>query len=218
MLLFSVLLQLAVVTLLFPSQVAAFYFYSNGERRCFHKELSKDTLLQGKYNVKAYDDGTQSYVDTNSQEFDVSLEVEEVFDNDHRIIRQKGVSGELRLLASDSGEHRICIQAQPKSWMSKSKTRIDLDFEVGSDGQFGTKEKTVTDSLHQKINILNDKVHAVKREQQLVREREAQFRDISESVNSHAMWWSVFQFVVLILTCIWQMRHLRTFFVKQKVL
>ncbi|GCE99870.1 emp24p/erv25p- protein [Zygosaccharomyces mellis] len=216
--LFSTLLKLAIVALLFPSQIAAFYFYSNGERRCFHKELSKDTLLQGKYSVKVYDDGIQSYRDTNPQEFDVSLEAEEVFDDYHRVMHRRGVSGELSLLALDSGEHRICIQAQPNSWMGQTKTKINLDFEIDSDVKLDSKQKTVVDSLHQKINILNDKVLAIRREQKLVREREAQFRDISESVNSHAMWWSVFQLVVLVLTCIWQMRHLRTFFVKQKVL
>ncbi|GAV55810.1 hypothetical protein ZYGR_0AY02030 [Zygosaccharomyces rouxii] len=218
MLLFSALLKLAIAALLLPTQVAAFYFYSNGERRCFHKELSKGTLLQGKFSVKAYDDGIQSYRDTNPQEFDVSIEVEEVFDDYHRVMHRKGVSGEISLLALDSGEHRICVQAQPNSWMGKSKTKINLDFEIGSDTQLDSKQKTVVDSLHQKVNILNDKVLSIRREQKLVREREAQFRDISESVNSHAMWWSVFQLVVLVLTCVWQMRHLRTFFVKQKVL
>lgn len=212
------LFHIGLIALLFPTQVAAFYYYSSGERKCFHKELSKGTLLQGKYNVQAYDDGLKAYRDTNTQEYDVAIDVEEVFDDYHRVMHQKGVVGELNLLALDSGEHRICIEAQPTKWLGTSKTKINLDFEIGSDVQLDSKQKTVVDSLHQKVNILNDKVTAIRREQKLVREREAHFRDISESVNSHAMWWSVIQLVVLLLTCIWQMRHLRTFFVKQKVL
>ncbi|AQZ17122.1 ERP1 (YAR002C-A) and ERP6 (YGL002W) [Zygosaccharomyces parabailii] len=218
MMLLHALFEIALFALIFPTQVAAFYFYSNGERKCFHKELSKGTLLEGTYNVQSYDDGLQAYKDANSQDYDVSVDVEEVFDDYHRVMHQKGVAGNLKLLALDSGEHRICIEAQPKKWLGNSKTKINLDFEIGSDVQLDSKQKTVVDSLHQKVNILNDKVAAIRREQKLVREREAQFRDISESVNSHAMWWSVIQLVVLLLTCIWQMRHLRTFFVKQKVL
>lgn len=53
------------------------------------------------------------------------------------------------------------------------------------------------------------KLEDIRREQQYQREREADFRDLSEVTNSRAVWYSVAQIVVLIVTCAWQLRHLK---------
>ena len=41
------------------------------------------------------------------------------------------------------------------------------------------------------------------------REWEADYRDLSEATNSRAVWYSVAQIVVLLVTCTWQLRHLK---------
>lgn len=218
--LFSIFFQFTMCCVLFPTQVVGFYFYSNGgDRKCFHKELSKDTLLQGRYNVQFYDDELKSYREANSEEFDVVIDVEETFDDNHRVVHQKGApTGDFMFIALDSGEYRVCIQPQATKWLNKGKTKVDIEFEIGDDSKVDSKQKSAVESLHSKISILNEKLTEIRREQKLVREREAQFRNISESVNSHAMWWSIVQLIALGVICAWQMRHLRTFFVKQKVL
>lgn len=48
-------------------------------------------------------------------------------------------------------------------------------------------------------------------------EREAEFRDQSEATNSRVVRWTLIQIVVLSITCAWQLSHLRTFFIKQKL-
>lgn len=53
------------------------------------------------------------------------------------------------------------------------------------------------------------KLEDIRREQQYQREREADFRDLSESTNSRALWYSVAQISVLLGTCFWQLRHLK---------
>lgn len=63
--------------------------------------------------------------------------------------------------------------------------------------------------LSQKLRDLNLKLEDIQREQQYQREREAAFRDMSESTNSKAVWYTVAQIGVLIATCAWQMRHLK---------
>lgn len=209
-----------VLLLLLPSHAAAFYFYTNGgERKCFHKELSKDALLQGKYNVQTYDSELDSYRESSPSELSVVIDVEEVFDDNQRVVHQKGSpTGDFTFVALDSGEHRICFQPQSQGWLAKVRTKIDIEFEVGSNSKLDSKKKNSVQTLQSKVQILNEKVAEIRREQTLVREREAMFRDASESVNSRAMWWGVIQLIVLGATCAWQLRHLRTFFVKQKVL
>jgi p24 family protein alpha len=58
---------------------------------------------------------------------------------------------------------------------------------------------------------------AIRREQQYQREREAEFRDTSESVNSRVIWWTIIQIIVLGVTGVWQMRHLKHFFQTKKL-
>ena len=60
-----------------------------------------------------------------------------------------------------------------------------------------------------KIRDLNQKLEDIRREQQYQREREADYRDLSEATNSRAVWYSVAQIVVLLVTCTWQLRHLK---------
>lgn len=63
-----------------------------------------------------------------------------------------------------------------------------------------------------KLRDLTDKLRDIRREQQYQREREAEFRNLSETTNSRAMWYMVIQLVVLITTCYLQLRHLRVRF------
>lgn len=48
-------------------------------------------------------------------------------------------------------------------------------------------------------------------------EREAEFRDQSETTNSRVVRWTIIQLVILGVTCVWQLSHLRAFFIKQKL-
>ena len=63
-----------------------------------------------------------------------------------------------------------------------------------------------------KLRDLTDKLRGIRREQQYQREREAEFRNLSETTNSRAMWYMIIQVVVLITTCYLQLRHLRVRF------
>ncbi|CAI1795652.1 hypothetical protein SEUBUCD646_0A00760 [Saccharomyces eubayanus] len=218
--LLTALLQIFACCLVLPAQVSAFYFYTTGaERKCFHKELSRGTLFQGTYKAQIYDDDLKGYRDAGAQDFGVVIDIEETFDDDHLVVHQKGsASGDYTFIALESGEHKVCIQPEAGGWLIKAKTKIEVNFQVGTDEKLDSKGKTTIDILHAKVNVLNSKISEVRREQQLMRDREATFRDASESVNSRAMWWIVIQLIVLTVTCGWQMKHLGKFFVKQKIL
>lgn len=42
--------------------------------------------------------------------------------------------------------------------------------------------------------------------------REAEFRDTSESTNSRVVWWSIAQTSILVAAGLWQITHLKNFF------
>lgn len=206
------------VLLLYLASVNAFYFFISGsERKCFYKELSKGTLLVGNYNVETYDPDSDSFKRAPSGS-GVVIDVEEVFDDDHRVVHQKGQpAGEFTFSALDSGDHRICFQPQSEGWLARLKTKIEVDFSLGDEEILDSKKKGKVQSLSEKVRSLNNKVLSIKLEQRLMREREAQFRDLSESTNAGAINWGIFQVIAFGSACVWQVKHLRSFFVKQKI-
>ena len=68
-----------------------------------------------------------------------------------------------------------------------------------------------------RVRDLNHRIVDIKREQSYQRMREADFRDKSEATNSHVVWWTFAQILVLWVTCAWQMRHLKGFFTQKKL-
>lgn len=70
-------------------------------------------------------------------------------------------------------------------------------------------EKTHINDLASKVRELNKKLEDIRKEQQYQREREHDFRTLSDKANSGAVWWSVLQISVLLGTCFWQLRTLR---------
>lgn len=134
------------------------------------------------------------------------------------MVHQKGSpTGEFTFTAIDSGEHRICFQPQSQGWLAKIKTKVTVDFEIGDAETLDSKKTDQVQSLTGKVKALNKKILDIRREQELTREREAKFRDQSELTNTKVVNWSIIQLVVLGATCVWQIKHLRSFFVKQKI-
>ena len=81
------------------------------------------------------------------------------------------------------------------------KARADLDH-----------DRSHVSEVASRVRELNVKLEDIRREQQYQRERESDFRNLSEVANSRAVWYSVAQIVVLIVTCTWQLRHLKVSF------
>lgn len=45
-----------------------------------------------------------------------------------------------------------------------------------------------------------------------------EFRDLSEKINSNAVWWTIVQIALLGVMCWWQLTHLRGFFTAKKLI
>lgn len=63
--------------------------YDWRRKKCFNKELSKDTILNGKYSLEVYDSNSDEYITPKSNEIGLIIDVEEVFDDYHRVVHQK---------------------------------------------------------------------------------------------------------------------------------
>jgi hypothetical protein len=174
--------------------------------------------------------------------------VEETFDNNHRIVAQRGArEGRFTFSAADSGQHRICVTPQnvlTGSWTGSSihgSVKFTLDMAIGETSKIESTDKHQVATLVQKVQDLNSRLQDVRREQVFqrvrrlvynaseiaanfswvrltyIQEREAEFRDQSEHTNARVVRWSMIQMAVLGVTCVWQLSHLRAFFIKQKL-
>jgi len=98
--------------------------------------------------------------------------------------------------------------------------KFHLELSIGedpTDSQATDQTKQVLGDMATRLRELNGRVASIRREQQYQREREAEFRDTSELTNSRVVWWTVAQLAILAFTALWQMRHLKSFFVSKKL-
>ncbi|KAK4610163.1 hypothetical protein CLAFUW4_13786 [Fulvia fulva] len=210
---------------LLASQAQALYFYIDGPtQKCFFEELPKDTLVVGHFRATQWNDQSRTYQD--NDQMGIFITVDEIFDSDHRVVSQRGSwLGKFTFTAADSGEHRICftptnVPATSGFLFSGSQVggiKFELDLAIGETSQIESSDKDKIGEVVQKVRDLNARLQDVRREQVFQREREMEFRDQSESVNSRVVRWAVIQCIVLALTCAWQLTYLRAFFIKQKL-
>ncbi|KAK0326730.1 emp24p/erv25p- protein [Friedmanniomyces endolithicus] len=219
----SPLSLLSLAALLIPSQ--ALYFYIDGPtQKCFFEELPKDTLVVGTFSATQWNDQSRAY--GTNPDMGIFITVDEVFDNDHRVVSQRGShTGKFTFSAADSGLHRLCFTPTnfPAttgllfSGSSAGGIKFDLDLAIGETSAIESSDKDKLGEVVQKVRDLNARLLDIRREQIFQREREAEFRDQSEAVNGRVVRWTLIQLAVLGVTCAWQLSYLRAFFIKQKV-
>ncbi|KAJ5907751.1 membrane protein, partial [Penicillium taxi] len=217
----TALALLSFFSLLLPAN--ALYFYVDGRQtKCFFEDLPKDTLVAGKFDTEVINSQSNTYsVDTSLK---MLITVEETFDNDHRVVsKRENNSGRFTFSAADAGQHRICFTAETDAstsgWLSSAQgaVRVSLDIAIGETSKIETEDKDKMKDIVQRVRDLNSRLHDIRREQVYQREREAEFRDQSETTNSRVVRWTLCQLAVLSAACAWQLSHLRSFFIKQKL-
>ncbi|KAJ6135837.1 hypothetical protein N7512_000997 [Penicillium capsulatum] len=208
------------LSLLLPAN--ALYFYVDGRQtKCFFEDLPKDTLVAGKFETEVLNPQSNTYSIDHSLK--VQITVEETFDNDHRVVsKRENHSGRFTFSAADAGQHRVCFMADTDAtsgWLSNSKgaVKFSLDLVIGETSKIETEDKDKMKDIVQRVRDLNSRLHDIRREQVYQREREAEFRDQSETTNGRVVRWTLIQLAVLSAACAWQLSHLRSFFIKQKL-
>ena len=223
---------------LFHITSALHFYVKTGETKCFYEELPENTLVVGKIDAYEREENSNEYVKSANLKVQITVEVcssllisnnkgkliltsiiQETFDNDHRVVDQKSSpNGDFTFTSLDSGEHKFCLTPVYTDKTHGKVHRIFFDVAQGSAHDYVDSKSTKSvDELTRKVQKLYEQLDRIHWEQETMRQREADFRDQSESTNSKVVKWTIVQLVVLIGTCVYQMRHLKSFFVKQKI-
>ncbi|PBK72235.1 hypothetical protein ARMSODRAFT_953902 [Armillaria solidipes] len=203
-------LSLCFLSLSFAVANALHFYLDANEKRCFIEELPTDTVVEGHYRALEWSEPQQAYI--SDDKLGIHVDVEEA-ESGESVVRTKGPSeGRFTFTSHDAGDHSICLSTNYTSWFSSTHIRLYLDIVVGKTKANIEKDRSHVSELASKVRDLNQKLEDIRREQQYQREREADYRNLSEATNGRAVWYSVAQIMVLILTCAWQLRHLKRFF------
>ncbi|EEH37348.1 endosomal cargo receptor (Erp5) [Paracoccidioides lutzii Pb01] len=209
---------IAILTLLTP--VHSLYFYIQPKhQKCFFEELPHGTLVVGHYKAEVLQPETNLY--TTDPAVGITITVDETFDNDHRVVFQRGGNaGRFTFSAADAGQHKLCFTPDTGSggWLAGSPAvKLTVDMAIGETSKIESEDKSKMEDMAQRVKNLNSRLQDIRREQVFQREREALFRDQSEATNARVVRWTLIQLALLSLTCAWQLSHLRSFFIKQKL-
>ncbi|KAI0761922.1 emp24/gp25L/p24 family/GOLD-domain-containing protein [Irpex lacteus] len=203
--------------LLVSATCNALHFYlDSNEKRCFLEEIPADTVVEGHYKALEWDEKQAKYLE--NDQLGILVEVDEL-ETGHNVVKTRGPhDSRFTFTSHTSGDHAICLStSEGNTWSTATHIRLYLDIVVGSVKPDRDHDRSHVTEMSQKLRDLNNKLEDIRREQQYQRERESNFRDLSEATNSRAVWYSVVQIVVLIATCAWQLRHLKRFFEDRKM-
>ncbi|CAG8467417.1 6047_t:CDS:2 [Ambispora leptoticha] len=216
----SLLLIITIIVCLLsykaPTTTALYFYLEGTEQKCFIEELPKDTLVVGNYKAELWSEDQKGFYE--NPDLGIQITVDELLAQGHTVVNQKGPShGRFTFTAVEAGDHAICFAANASAWFSSIQTRLTLDMAIGETTNEEENDKEHFSELAQRVRDLNNRVADIRREQSYQREREAEFRDQSELTNSRVVYWSFVQLLVLGITCLFQMRHLRSFFEAKKL-
>ena len=128
--------------------------------------------------------------------------------------------GRFAFTAPLAGEYALCFKTNTSRWFgSNLDFKFYLDINVGARAQ--DYEKIAKLEHLNKVDVhirkLTDMVTEIRAEQKYLREREAAWRNLSETVHSSVIWWAVAQLVILCASGVFQMRYLKNFFRTKKL-
>lgn len=200
----------------FITSIHALHFYLDAnQKRCFVEELPTDTVVEGHYRALEWSENEQKYME--NFELGIIVEVQEEPSGDVVVKTTGPLDGKFTFTSHEAADHSICLSTNYTSWFSHTHIRLYLDIVIGSTKPDVEHDRSHISELASKVRDLNQKLEDIRREQQYQRERESDYRDLSEATNSKAVWYSIAQIIVLVATCAWQLRHLKRFFEDRKM-
>jgi len=206
--------------------------------RCTYMELPRDTLIAGDFHSEPLgSDQNLGGLDIklnpiepaspemamntfNERPFGIRVTVTSQHDPHNPLhSRVYGKSGRFAVTSTFDGEYAICFVSNITSRRGPWAWKLSLDLHHGAQAQDyeALAKKDHMDDLQIKVRKLLDRSDDVRRELNYQKHREEEFRNTSENTNTRAVWWSAIQMLIVVATAYFQIRNLKSFFIKKKI-
>jgi len=215
--------------------VSGTYFkLAEKQQRCFIEEVPTNFVVLGKYNAyeisgearaqQPHFRGAPAGTLANSvpaKEDGLGIRIT-VKDPEGNPFTEKtgGLAGRFAFTSRVGGEYVICVQTNTSRWFGSARQlafHLDLVNGVQANDYDEIARVEHLSSIEVSLRRLNDRVAVIRAEQSYQRAREAAFRDLSEEINERVAWWSLCQILILVGAGMWQIYHLRSFFLAKKL-
>ncbi|XP_055978095.1 transmembrane emp24 domain-containing protein 11 [Sorex fumeus] len=202
------------------SLTSAFYFHmAEREEKCIIEDIPSNTLITGTFKTQQWDMGRQDFLESApglGMFVTVSTYNEEVL-----LSKLYSSQGTFHFTSHSPGEHIICLESNSTRLVSfgGSKLRVHLEVRVGEHDLDAAiaQAKDKVNEVSFKLEHLIEEMEQIVREQNYQRDREERFRMTSEDTNSNVLWWAFAQMLIFITVGIFQMKHLKDFFIAKKL-
>ncbi|XP_037531500.1 transmembrane emp24 domain-containing protein 11 [Nematolebias whitei] len=199
--------------------LAAAMFFDLGEQeeKCIIEEIPEDTLVTGHFLLEPWDFKRFSH----SPHLGVTVTVR---DPNHEVQMSKryGKVGKFTFTSHASGQHYLCFQTNSTrfSVFAGERLKLHLDVQMGAHSidPSANRTKDNLEPLESSLQHLREQMVFITRQQEYHREKEEEFRQVSEETNSKVLWWAVVQTSILLSVGFWQMKRLKDFFIAKKLL
>lgn len=207
----SLLWLLVFVLSLLKSVQPLYFYFEAGSSKCFYEQLPADTIVVGHYYLEEWNE-TLGHFDI-PNDLNLGILVQHM-DADHPLVSSRGQpDGRFAFSSHQAGSHEICFQTEYHGARMSNhhfpELRMHLDIIIGDAHRSNSAEdEQHSQDLLSRARALNAKMRDLRKEQQYQREREIEYRDLSESMNSRVLWCIAIQIIVLLGCCIWQLFNL----------
>ncbi|XP_022362042.1 transmembrane emp24 domain-containing protein 11 [Enhydra lutris kenyoni] len=198
----------------------AFYFHvGEREEKCIIEDIPSDTLVTGTFKIQQWDIHRQDFLESAPG---LGMFVTVTTYNDEVLLSKLyGPQGRFYFTSHSPGEHIICLESNSTRLVSfgGSKLRIHLEIRVGQHDLDAAiaQAKDKVNEVSFKLEHLIEQIEQIVKEQNYQRDREENFRMISEDTNGNVLWWAFAQTLIFISIGIFQMKYLKDFFIAKKL-
>lgn len=197
-----------------------FFWIDPGQKRCFIEQMPKHTVFLANYTTLVQNSSGRGFFSDPSLNIQAVVESSTALGGRETLMNQVGPGNSRTIFTSgDAGEYTICFSPVPSRWIGNERVKMNLEVYIGEPGltDFTPPVQAKLEGLDQTVSQLNHYVSEIRREQYSHRQRESEFKNRSEDVNSHVVYWMLLQIAVLFATGFWQMKHLERFFRTKKL-
>ncbi|KAI8871491.1 hypothetical protein GQ42DRAFT_161988 [Ramicandelaber brevisporus] len=177
--------------------------------------MSKSTVMTGVYRAEEWIEQDKKFVENPA--VGIQITVLEIPTNSLLVNTRGQHIGKFVFTALEAGQHQICLQGNSTHWFNPTTIKMSLEVAYGDANEQTKDHETKLGDMGMRVYELNRKVDEIKTEQNYQRDREIEFRNLSENINGRIVYWTFMQIAVIGVVCFWQVRHLRSFFQAKKL-